>query len=46
MRKTNRWMSGVFVALLGAVVMAGCGGAVEEKPDEGDNHVHKEGDKH
>ena len=46
MRKTNRWMTGVLAALLGAVVMAGCGSGAEEAPAEGDGHIHKEGDKH
>ena len=52
MRKNNRWMTGVFMALLGAVVLAGCGGGAEEPPaaggshTEGDGHEHKEGDKH
>ena len=52
MRKTNRWMTEVLAALLGAIVMAGCGGGAEETPTagdghkEGDGHEHKEGDKH
>ena len=46
MRKTNRWMQGVLAALLGVVVLAGCGGGAEETPKEGDGHIHKEGDKH
>ena len=46
MRKTNGWMTGVLVALLGVVVLVGCGGGAEEAPKEGDGHVHKEGDKH
>jgi hypothetical protein len=46
MRKTNRWMTGVLAALLGAVVVSGCGGTAEETPAEGDGHIHKEGDKH
>ena len=46
MPKTNRWMQGVLAALLGVVVLAGCGGGAEETPKEGDGHIHKEGDKH
>ena len=52
MRKTNRWTKAVLTALLGAIVMAGCGGGAEETPEaggghkEGDGHDHKEGEKH
>jgi len=46
MRNTNRWMKGVLVALLGVVVLAGCGGGAEEPDKDADGHIHKEGDKH
>jgi hypothetical protein len=45
----NVWMKGVLVALLGAVVLVGCGGADEEASVSGvsgNNTVHTEGDGH